>query len=142
MQLYDIVRQLEIEFPGRHFTLDGHLVGSIGEVLGAHYYRLELLPATEEGHDATTRDGRRVQIKASQRDSVGLRSEPQSLLVLKLNIDGTFEEIYNGSGAKPWENSGPMQRNGQRSITFFRLRQLMKDVRVEERLPRVVAESI
>ena len=27
-----IVADLEKEFPGRHFTLDGHIVGSIGEV--------------------------------------------------------------------------------------------------------------
>ena len=41
-KLIDIVRQLEQEFPGRHFTLDGHLVGSIGEVMAAYYYGIEL----------------------------------------------------------------------------------------------------
>lgn len=30
-QLIGIVKELEKDFPGRHFTLDGHLVGSIGE---------------------------------------------------------------------------------------------------------------
>lgn len=29
-KLVEIVAELEAEFPGRHFTLDGHLVGSIG----------------------------------------------------------------------------------------------------------------
>ncbi len=33
-QLYRVVAQLEAEF-GRKFTPDGHLVGSIGEVIGA-----------------------------------------------------------------------------------------------------------
>ncbi|MGQ0721719.1 MAG: DUF6998 domain-containing protein, partial [Candidatus Eiseniibacteriota bacterium] len=42
-RLYGIVRDLEAAFPGRKFTLDGHLVGSIGEVLAAHRYGLELL---------------------------------------------------------------------------------------------------
>jgi len=28
--LYRIVRDLEAMFPGRHFTLDGHLIGSVG----------------------------------------------------------------------------------------------------------------
>lgn len=34
--LIDIVHNLEDMFKGRHFTLDGHLVGSIGEVIGSH----------------------------------------------------------------------------------------------------------
>ena len=36
-ELIKIVSELEIEFPGRHFTIDGHLVGSIGEVMAAYY---------------------------------------------------------------------------------------------------------
>lgn len=44
-ELYCVVNELETLFPGRNFTLDGHLVGSIGEVLAAHYYELDLLPA-------------------------------------------------------------------------------------------------
>ena len=34
-RLYDIVDRLEELFPGRKFTPDGHLVGSIGEVIAA-----------------------------------------------------------------------------------------------------------
>lgn len=41
--LIKIVRDLEQAFPGRHFTLDGHLLGSIGEVLAVYYYGIELL---------------------------------------------------------------------------------------------------
>ena len=43
-RLYAIVADLETAFPGRKFTPDGPLVGSIGEVLAAHRYGLELLP--------------------------------------------------------------------------------------------------
>jgi hypothetical protein len=45
-EIYAIVAKLEATFPGRHFTPDGHLVGSLGEVLAAHFYGLELLPAS------------------------------------------------------------------------------------------------
>ena len=41
-KMIEIVKELETEFPGRHFTLDGHLVGSIGEVMAAYYYGIEL----------------------------------------------------------------------------------------------------
>lgn len=40
-KLIDIIRQLEWEFPCRHFTLDGHLFGSIGEVMAGYYYGIE-----------------------------------------------------------------------------------------------------
>ena len=33
--LYSASRRLEALFPGRKFTLDGHLVGSIGDILGS-----------------------------------------------------------------------------------------------------------
>ena len=64
-RLVEIVAQLEAEFPGRHFTLDGHLVGSIGEVMAAYYYGIELYAASTEIHDGEV-DGKKVQIKISQ----------------------------------------------------------------------------
>ncbi|MCY4128253.1 MAG: hypothetical protein OXG15_03295 [Gammaproteobacteria bacterium] len=47
--LYRIVNRLEELFPGRKFTPDGHLVGSIGEALAAYMFGLELLPASAPG---------------------------------------------------------------------------------------------
>ena len=52
-ELYELVDRLEHLYPGRRFTLDGHLVGSIGEALAAEMYGLVLLPASAETHDAT-----------------------------------------------------------------------------------------
>ena len=133
--LYRIVAELEDLFPGRKFTPDGHLVGSIGEVLAAHLYELKLLPASAERHDARARDGRHVQIKATQSRSVGLRSEPEVLLVLKLNPDGSVDEVFNGPGSLVWAHAGKLQSNGQRSIGIARLRKLMSEVPVGSRLP-------
>jgi hypothetical protein len=132
--LYRIVRKLEGLFPGRKFTLDGHLVGSIGEVLAAHRYGLELLPPSAERHDARASDGRYVQIKATQARSIGLRSEPEVLLVLQLLGDGSAEEVFNGPGSLAWSNAGKMQRNGQRSIGVAKLRTLMEEVSPVTRL--------
>lgn len=36
-KLIEIVNSLEQDFPGRHFTLDGYLVGSIGEAMAAYF---------------------------------------------------------------------------------------------------------
>ena len=48
-QLYATVNELEQMFPGRHFTPDGHMVGSIGETLVADAYNLELMTASNKG---------------------------------------------------------------------------------------------
>ena len=98
------------------------------EVLAASRYGLELLTASSEIHDAKTPDGKFVQIKATQVKSVALRSKPEHLLVLKILPDGISEEIYNGPGKLAWEHCGKMQKNGQRSITLFKLKKLMQHV--------------
>lgn len=135
-RLYAIVQELEHHFPDRPFTPDGHLVGSIGEVLAAYYYGLTLLPCSAEAHDAKAADGRRVQIKATQGSSVAMRASCDHLIVIKLLRTGFIEEIYNGPGSSAWETAGRMQRNGQRPISLTRLRALMASVRETERLPR------
>ena|SRR5437899_1098478 len=133
-QLYAIVAELESLFPGRHFTLDGHIVGSIGEVLAAARYDLVLVPASSEGYDAKAQDGRFVEVKATQGDSVGLRSEPQHLIVLRILADGQAVEVYNGPGTLPWAQAGPLQSNGQRNISLGRLTKLMSGVPQASRL--------
>ena len=133
--LYSLVDELEGLFPGRKFTPDGHLVGSIGEVMAASIYNLSLLPASAPTHDAITTSGILVQIKASQGSGVAMREEPQHLLVLHLNRRGGVTEIYNGPGSLAWQASGAMQRNGQRAISFARLKSLMANVKEAEKLP-------
>ena len=140
--LYSLVESLEEMFPGRHFTPDGHLVGSIGEVMAAHHYGLELLPASAQAHDAMAPDGRLVQIKATQVKSIGIREQPKHLLVMKINRDGSFIEIYNGPGDIAWNACGKMQKNGQRSISTKKLREIMNDVPEKQRLTRIVAADV
>lgn len=125
-ELYGIVDELERLFPGRKFTPDGHLVGSIGEVLAAHYYGIDLLKGSSETHDGISPCGKMVQIKATQGTSVALRSEPEHLLVLKIHRDGGFEEVYNGYGPVAWQISGGLQKNGQRPVSLSKLSKLMQ----------------
>ena len=133
-ELYRIVAQLEEAFPGRKFTPDGHLVGSLGEVFAAERYGLTLLRGSAEIHDATTSDGRLVQIKATQRGSIGLCSEPEFLIVLRIDKRGEMEEVYTGRGWRAWEVAGRMQKRGQRPVSLSRLRRLMDDVPSSERI--------
>ena len=66
-QLNKIVDELEASFPGRKFTPDGHMVGSIGEVLAAYYYGIILSPASTSVHDGISLNGTKVQIKNSRK---------------------------------------------------------------------------
>jgi len=139
-QLNSLVAELHHLYPDRRFTLDGHLVGSIGEVLAAARYRLDLLPASTPAHDAKAPDGRLVQVKATQGDRVALRARPNHLIVLKLLRNGEIEEIYNGPGALAWRHVGARQSsNGQCPISVAKLRHLMEAVPDERRLRDVAA---
>jgi uncharacterized protein DUF6998 len=136
--LYEIVNEVEQRFPGRHFTLDGHIVGSPGEALAEHRYDLEFLTPGTERHDAETKDGELVQIKATQGTrGVGLRSEPYHLIVLRIKPDGSAEEVFNGPGSLAWLNAKQMQSNGQRFVSLSTLRRLMAQVPTPARLPKI-----
>ena len=137
-KLYRISHELEEMFPGRHYTPDGHMIGSIGEALAASCYGLTLFEASAQTHDAQAPDGRLVQIKATQIDRISISSEPEWLIVLEIHKDGTFSEVYNGPGKLAWEQCGKMQKNGQCPISLARLRNLQTEVPVSDRLKRIL----
>lgn len=51
-KIYEAVEELEKAYPGRPFTPDGHLVGSIGEVVARETFGFELYEPSHKGHDA------------------------------------------------------------------------------------------
>jgi hypothetical protein len=126
--LVESVRKLEALFPGRRFTLDGHLLGSIGEALAAELYGLKLFPASTRCHHGSCPKGRNVQVKLTQRQQVAMYEEAEHLIVLRLDEESMVEEVYNGPGNEPWRAAGAVQKNGQRSISVNKLRNLSKSV--------------
>ena len=138
--LYAITNRLNSLYPGRHFTPDGHMVGSLGEVVAADYYGLELFEASHPVHDAKNSQSRLVQIKATQGTRVALNEEPNYLIVLLIHPDGSFEEIYNGPGKQVWEACGKQQKTSQRPISLTKLRILNQSVPVTEKIVPQVAE--
>ncbi|HEX4054169.1 MAG TPA: hypothetical protein VHX86_07885 [Tepidisphaeraceae bacterium] len=137
-EMYQLIDELETMFEGRHFTPDGHTIGSIGEAIAAYYYGVTLLSASTKGRDARILE-RSVEIKATQGKSIALRHKPECLLVLKLNRDGTWDEVYNGPGDRVWELVGdkPLPKNGQYQVRCNKLRELMKNVPINQQLIRV-----
>ena len=137
-ELYKITNELESSYPGRKFTIDEHLVGSIGEVIVAEHYGLELLRNSTETHDAVSTDGKYIQIKATQINRIAISSEPDYLIVIKIFSDGSWEEVYNGPGKPVWDNAGKMQKNGQRPISLSKLRSLMNSMDKKDTIARVL----
>lgn len=93
------------------------------------------LPLTPE-HDATTADGKtKIQIKLTQGKSIGLRAEPEHLIVLRLARDLAIEVVYNGRGSSVWSKVGKLQSNGVRTISVAKLRELDSGGSSADRLP-------
>jgi hypothetical protein len=137
--LYEVVRHLEAMFPGRPFTPDGHLVGSLGECLVADAYALELMPPSNEGFDGLASDGRKVEIKATQSNKVAFRSCPDFCIVIRINPDGSFTECFNGPGRHIWREFEGKKRpsNGQYQISTSRLSALQKHVPASDQIQRL-----
>ncbi|MDD3417251.1 MAG: hypothetical protein PHY47_25200 [Lachnospiraceae bacterium] len=138
VELLHIVNDLEGIFTGRHFTLDGHLVGSIGEIMAAYYYGIELYEASAPTHDGKTRDGREVQIKITQQDRIVINEKPDYLIVLFLNRKtGEISEIYNGSGEMPWETAYIYEKHNTRYMMISKLLEMDKNVDGENRIAMI-----
>lgn len=133
-QMLTIVDQLCSAYPHKSFTLDGRLVGDLGEVLAEETYQLALFQGLAKHHDAETPDGKLVQIKCTMKESLTFPADhiPNYYLGLKLHLDGTFEEIFNGPGAiacQAIKNRGPSKTNlHSASIKTFAWLQKQVDV--------------
>ena len=136
--LYSTVRELEEMFPGRPFTPDGHLVGSLGECLVADAYNLELMPPSNYGFDALAPDGRQIEIKATQGQRVAFRSCPNYSIIIRINPNGSFDEVFNGPGQLIWETfiGKDPPSNGQFQISLSQLKKIQSQVPIQDRVPR------
>jgi len=90
------------EFP---FTLDGKLVGDLGEAIALRDHGLERLPPGNALHDFKAPDGRLVQVKTTQATKngrgvgLGLRKQTfEHLLVFQIAEEGTCSILYDGPG--------------------------------------------
>lgn len=136
IELINLVSELEKDFPGRHFSLDGHLVGSIGEVMAAYYYDIKLYKASTGVHDGEV-DSRKVQIKITQQDSILISHEPDYLIALYLNKNGNIYEIYNGPGALPFNTASGPDNHNYRHIRVNKLMEMDLDVASPYRIKQI-----
>lgn len=102
-QLLEITNKLRLKYKkfGKNFTLDGKLVGDIGEVLAAEKYGLTLYPENTVVYDGIElATGREVQIKSSFKNYsyFPYGETPEYFLSLNILENGDLEELFNGPG--------------------------------------------
>ena len=108
-------------------------MGSIGEVMAAYYYGIELYAASAVVHDGEI-DGKKVQIKISQQDDIVINHEPEYLIVLYLRKNGDVFEVYNGPGEAPWNSASKRDSHNNRHMRVNKLMELDKQVSDEFRI--------
>jgi hypothetical protein len=134
--IFQGIEELKEAFPHRKFTIDGRLVGDVGEVIAALEYDVVLHDVSQPTHDATTPCGRNVQIKATFKESLTFRSVPDYYLGFKLYPDGRHEEIFNGPGKVIYDRYATRRGIGVALLSFpvAELRRLSEQVPSSERI--------
>ena len=105
--LWDCVEQLKLEYPGRPFTIDGLLLGTLGEVYAAKHFNLKLNDnPIERGYDATDKEGRKYQIKTTQAARFNFKIPAKEMTLIFIKIDKeklTTLTIYKVDGKHIWD---------------------------------------
>lgn len=126
---------------GLKFTLDGNLVGDIGESIAAELFGIKLVPGNGTGIDGHAADGRSVQVKATgtRRGPVFRHVDTRADHLLFFDID--FENlrgevIFNGPEHVALSRM-PEAWIGQRPVSKVQIRAADALVPIEDRLRRV-----
>lgn len=139
-QLLNIVDQLNNAYPHKAFTLDGRLVGDLGEILVENSYKVKLYKKLNKFYDGETFQGKKVQIKATMKNSLTFPSDhiPECYIGIKINEDGSFNEIYNGAGKiiHSLLKNRKQPKNGLHSLSISTLQTLNKQILKEDRIQK------
>ena len=127
----------------RSFTLDGKLVGDIGEVLAQEYYNIELYPEHKEKYDAFESDTKRkIQIKSTMKGYFTFPYDhtPDYFLAIRITEAGKLNPIFNGPGQiiKDYIVAQQLKayRNSYYSFTLSVVKKLNDPVDEAERIKR------
>jgi hypothetical protein len=136
--IFEGIEILKKAFPPRKFTIDGRLVGDIGEIIAALEYDVILDEVQQADHDGITSDGRKVQIKATFKEQLTFKKIPEYYLGFKLDKNGEYDEVFNGPGRIIFDRFSKRKNIGTKLLPFpiSELRALSKLVDPKERIPK------
>jgi hypothetical protein len=103
----------------------GNLLGDYGELIARERYGLLEAPPGSDGYDARTKDKRTVQVKTNYASStIGFRGKADLMLVIKVDSDGSWDQVYYGDFAKVQAAASFSKRDNKCMITITKLRKL------------------
>jgi hypothetical protein len=103
----------------------GNLLGDFGELVAIDHYGLSKAPPGSDGFDALTSSGEKVQIKTNYAAStIGFRGTADKLLVIGVNDDGTWNELYFGTFNTVKDQARFSARDNKQMITVAKLKQI------------------
>lgn len=131
------------ELVGLEFTLDGNLVGDLGEAIAAEIFGIKLVPTKATmGIDGYAPDGRTVQVKATGKGRGPafrlVETKADHLIFFDLDFEaGIGVVVYNGPEHIATA-ALPKVFAGQRSLTPLQIRAADARVAPADRLPVIV----
>jgi len=139
-QIFSGIKQLKEALPSKEFTIDGRLVGDIGEAIVQRDYDITLYEGLAKDYDGETSCGKKVQIKATFKESLTFKKVSDYYLGIKIHEDGSYEEIFNGPGSVIASEYVHRKGFGETLLSFpnKRLRELSKTVPHETRIRKKV----
>lgn len=129
IELLSSVKKLETHYSkhNKKFTLDGRLLGDIGEILCGEMYDISLYTSIKRNYDAAYKS-KGVQIKATMKGNIGFPTTniPDYFLAIRINKDGSFDELYNGSGKFLYDKMNLKERKTKERLCVLSLNQLIE----------------
>jgi len=105
----------------------GNLLGDYGEFIAINHYNLTQAPRGSEGFDATTKGGKTVQVKTNHAaNMIGYRGEADKMLVIHVESNGDWEELYYGDFKKVKNASNFSKRDNKFTIPILKLKKIAK----------------
>lgn len=128
--------------PSLTFTLDGNLVGDLGEALAVKYFGLTLTARNDTGIDGYTADNKSVQVKATGKKRGPafrmLDTRADYLLFFSFNFEEfTAEIIYNGP-EDVIRKLLPEKWDHQRAIPIAKIKAANAQILPHQRLPPII----
>jgi hypothetical protein len=123
----------------RKFTLDGRLIGDVGELIASMTLSITLTKKQKTGYDGTDGQNQQVEIKTTQASSFAFRKVAKRVICIKLHGTTHYEVVYDGPGQKlipfftaaafpgskrPRIKKDPVSLVGQRQLTITKLQEL------------------
>jgi len=135
--IFEGIELLQSKFSNRKFTIDGRLVGDIGEIIAAAEFDIDLDKISRAKQDAVAKDGRNVQIKATFKNSLAFTSMPDYCIGIQLFRNGDHVVIFNGPGQIIWDAFAHRKSLGVKQLSFSvkQLNELSKTIPEAHRIP-------